>query len=245
MRRRHGVHFVLVVSLCALVAAATGTAARGMPCHDSRRLRPVRTRVAAGPVEHREGPRPHRRRSLVPELQADPRRAGRALAGEREGEVRPRDKRDRPDRSQRPLPLRGPVPDRLRGRPAAHPSPRCRVRPRGAALAVRAGPRGPARLGQARAGAAGRLASTLARDRDRRQSDQHRAPRHRRNRPRAAEPAGCVGPRVRDEPEVGGDDARSRRGRADEAPAGSLQAAAGPRARARRHPARSSGRSSS
>ena len=31
MRRRHGVHFVLVVSLCALVAAATGTAAAGCP----------------------------------------------------------------------------------------------------------------------------------------------------------------------------------------------------------------------
>lgn len=31
MRGRHGVHFVLVVSLCALAAAATGTAAAGCP----------------------------------------------------------------------------------------------------------------------------------------------------------------------------------------------------------------------
>ncbi len=66
-------------------------------------------------------------------------------------------------------------------------------------------------------------------------------PRHRRHRPRATEPAGGVGPRVRDEPEIGGGDP-AHAGTSGRRPGRTAASAAGLRARARRRPAPSSGR---
>ena len=104
-------------ALCALVVAGTGAAAAGCPATVpdgfgpfGRGSPPVRASIGKGHVLTW-------RRPLVPELQADPRRAGRALAGEREGEVRPGDERTvLTDRSGR-FRFEGPYPAAYEGAP--------------------------------------------------------------------------------------------------------------------------------
>ena len=251
MRRLPWRHSPSSSSPCALVAAATGSAASGCPATIpdgfgpfGRGSPPVRASIGKGHVLDR-------RRPLVPELQADPRRAGRALAGEREGEVRPRDERHRPDRPQRPVP-RSKAPTRPRTRAPRRTSTSAWSRPATRCCSPgtcrRAG-RGEARSGWCSSRRRSRRrslrrddAGTSADDVHRCDGDQQDTPRHRRHGPRATEPAGGVGPRVRHEPEIGGGDARARGHEPPQVRRGRPPAAAALRVPARGRPARSSGR---
>ena len=80
----------------------------------------------AGLIEQTgEGPRGSKEYSLTATGRAEIERWLRETTPSRNT----RDERHCPDRQQRPVPIRRPLSDRVRGGSAAHPSPRGRVRP--------------------------------------------------------------------------------------------------------------------
>ena len=81
-------------------------------------VRPLRSGHAASAREDRNRSRPDRRRAVGPRLQADPRRAGRVLAGQQAGCLHARDERIGADERPGRFRFEGPYPASYEGRPA-------------------------------------------------------------------------------------------------------------------------------